>query len=151
MEQSVRERLDVFRRDLTRELGDHAVVCLREFPGGRVVDIEPHRQESRSVTWLEFAEEGTGSLVLQLGDLGGRWELDVTHEDVQFLEDMVRSVVAGRASETFGPGRSTVCVTLADGEVVGSTGGGLLAMLPVPGWYRRGRTVSYAPYALEQA
>lgn len=147
MGKSARERLDAFRGDLTRELRDHASVTLEAVRGWRIVDVEPHERGNRSLTWFESATDGPGSLVLQLGDLGGRWELDVTHEDVQFLEDVAGSVIAGRAEETFGPGRSCMTVTLHDGEVVRQEGGGLLSLMPAPGWRRRGRTVTYAPCA----
>jgi hypothetical protein len=82
------------------------------------------------------------------GHEGGWWELGRMDYDVDFIEDVVRSVIAGRAGETFAPRRSRVDVTLGDGTVVHETGrDGCLSVLgPLVGWTRWGRQVRYLPY-----
>ena len=66
-------------------------------------------------------------------------------KDVNFLTDVVRSVIAGRISEVLGPNRSRVEVTLSDGTTAVETG--YSSLLLNPGWRRRGQKVQYAPYA----
>ncbi len=92
---------------------------------------------------MDFGE----SLQIEAGHVGGRWELDRTMEDVDFIEQVVRAVAAGRVVEVFGPGRSRVEVTFPDGTQAVETGGvSPRGCLPSPGWVRRGRRVNYAPY-----
>jgi hypothetical protein len=92
---------------------------------------------------MDFGE----SLQIEAGHVGGRWELDRTMEDVDFIEQVVRAVAAGRVVEVFGPGRSRVEVTFPDGTQAVETGGvSPRGCRPSPGWVRRGRRVNYAPY-----
>jgi hypothetical protein len=88
-------------------------------------------------------------LMVHAGHNGGRWELDRSEEDVAFIEQTVRAVLAGRVVEIFAPGRSHVVITLADGTVHRETGydGCLAALVPLPGWKRFGRRVEYRAYA----
>jgi hypothetical protein len=87
-------------------------------------------------------------LQVEAGHWGGQWELDRDEAAVDFMEDLVRSVVAGRVVEVFGPGRSRVEVTLSDGSRAVETGGdGLRGLLPSPGWKSRGHRIRYAPYS----
>ena len=84
---------------------------------------------------------------LEAGNEGGRWEVERSSEQLAFLEELARSVVAGRVVETLGPGRSRVEVTLADGTTEIETGySAPRGCLPVPGWVRRGRRVEYTPW-----
>jgi hypothetical protein len=92
--------------------------------------VRPRRSDALAVTWLDVGEE----LQIQAGHGGGPWELGRNPEDVDFLEDVARSVIAGRVVEVFGPNRSRVEVTLADGTQAVETGyNGLRACLPKPG------------------
>ncbi len=58
----------------------------------------------------------------------------------QFFDDVVAAVVTGRVVETFAAGRSAVALTLANGDVVRNVGygGGLISLIPLPGWRRWG-------------
>lgn len=129
--------------DLERTLGDSAVV-VRESPAGQAVVVTPVRPDALGIRWFDFGDQ----LQVQTANgLGGRWELGREHEDVAFLEDVVRSVVAGRVSEVSAGDRSHVEVTLADGTVAAETGSvGLRGLLPKPGWKRSSKRVEYAPY-----
>ncbi len=121
------------------------------FPGGNVEQSVPGR--GLGVSWTDFFpvespdSASAGALQVEAGHLGGLWELGRDAEDLAFLVDLVHSVVACRVVEVFGLARSRVEVTLSDGTVAVETGGvGPAGCLPVPGWVRRGRRVSYAPY-----
>jgi len=130
-------------RRLAHELHDLATVTIDDIAGGTSVSVTPVNPRARAFGWADFVEE----LVLQVGDYGGRWVLEGGPEDVAFLEDMARSVIAGRVREVSAPGRSFVSVTLADGSVETETGYEAPAgCLPLPFWRRRYRTVQYASY-----
>jgi hypothetical protein len=139
------QRLARLADDLETALGDSAVVqCadLRHSDAGAVqTTVIPVRQDALSVTWLDF---GNG-LQVEAGHNGGRWELSRDLDAVTFIENVARSVVAGRAVEIFGPRRSRVEVTFPDGTVAAETGSQGL-VLPLRGWRKRGRRVGYAPY-----
>jgi hypothetical protein len=110
-------------------------------PGIVAVEIDPRNPKALPMTWTFLGQE----IVVQAGRHGGRWELARTPEDVAFMKRLVRSIVAGRVRETFGPKRSCVEVTMEDGSIVSETG--YANAVPVPGWKRRGRTVAYGEYA----
>lgn len=116
--------------------------------GGTGWDLQPVNPRSVPVSWLLFGDE----ILLQAGKLyrGGRWELDRSVEDVQFVERVVRAAVAGRVTETSALARSRVEVTLEDGQVVHETGyeGCQAVLVPLPGWRRWGKRTHYEPYAI---
>lgn len=112
--------------------------------GIRSVWVTPTSSAATRTGWDDMGDQ------LQVyagnGD-GGRWELDRTGEDVNFVEEVVLGVVEGRVAETFGPGRSRVEVLLSSGETAIETGATAPAgCLPLPGWVRRGRRVQYKAY-----
>lgn len=81
------------------------------------------------------------------GGLGGRWELECSHADVDMLEAIVRSIVDGRVREVRAPGRSCVTVSLGDGRDLRETGGvAPTGCLPMPFWKRWGHRIDYQPY-----
>lgn len=133
---------------LRAELAGVATVERGDFPpgGGSYWEVRPLNPRSLVVHWLELGDE----INLQAGgyDRGGRWELERTPENVEFIEAVVRAVAAGRAVETTALARSRVEVVLADGKVVQETGyeGCASILLPLPGWPRWGRTTRYEPY-----
>ncbi|MFJ6200200.1 hypothetical protein [Micromonospora sp. NPDC092111] len=130
-------------RRLARELTGVATVEIDDVKGRLSVAVTPGNPDARAFGWTDFSDE----LVLQVGDYGGRWELEAGPEDVALLEDIVRSVIAGRVREVFAPGRSAISVTLADGSVETEIGGDAPAgCLPLPFWRRWSRSVQYAPY-----
>lgn len=128
---------------LAVELADTARVLVEDVDGGLSVDIVPYRMGARPVSWADFG----GEIILQVGDFGGRWELGSDGEDLAFLEDVVRSVVAGRVTEVFGVRRSRVVVVLGDGTEEVETGyDGPAGCLPIPRWAKWSRRVRYLPY-----
>ncbi|MDG4763168.1 hypothetical protein O7632_03450 [Solwaraspora sp. WMMD406] len=96
---------------LAVELSDCARVLVDHAGTGTLIDIVPCRAGTRSVSWADFGDE----VIVQVGTYGGRWELGGGEQDLAFLEDLVRSVVAGRVVEVFGVRRSRVVVVLTDG------------------------------------
>lgn len=107
--------------------------------------MTPRKEGALALYWFDTGEE------LQVetgGGLGGRWELGRSEEDAAYLEDIVRSVIAGQVVEVSGPGdRSRVTVTLSDGTKDAETGYvGLSGCLPRPGWKRLGRHIRYQPW-----
>lgn len=147
MDDLVQGRLDAFALEVARECEGHATINRGELSGIRFLDVEPTSTRALRFSWIEYGGDGDGALQLQAGHHGGRWELEATMEDVQFIEDVARAVIAGHVVETFGPKRSLVEVTLLNGEVVRETGyDAVRGLIPMPGWRRRGRRVVYAPY-----
>lgn len=140
------ERLVRLADELRRELGDRAIVTSDdEHPEHHAVawEVVPVNPESLSVHWMDFGK----SLQIEAGHVGGRWELDRTMEDVDFIDRIVHAVADGMVVEVFGPGRSRVEVAFPDGTQTVEIGGvAPKGCLPVPGWARRGRRVNYAPY-----
>jgi hypothetical protein len=132
-----------FARQLAKELAEAATVEITSIEGGISVDVTPRTPASRAFGWSDFSDE----IIVQVGDYGGRWELEAHPEDIALLEDIARSVIAGRVREVFAPGRSSVSVTLADGSIETETGAEApRGCLPLPFWRRWSRTVQYAPY-----
>ncbi|MEU6073934.1 hypothetical protein [Micromonospora sp. NPDC047074] len=130
-------------RQLARELVGVATVEIDGVEGGISISVTPRNPDARAFGWTDFSDE----LILQVGDHGGRWELEAGPEDVALLEDIARSVIADRVREVFAPGRSAISVTLADGAVETEIGGEAPAgCLPLPFWRRWSRGIQYAPY-----
>jgi hypothetical protein len=130
--------------DLEAELGDCATVeRLAHGEGLNGTRVTPPHLNALPLAWLDFGD----ALQVEAGHNGGRWELGRDSDDLDFLEDVARSVVAGRVVEVFGPSRSRVEVTLSDGSLSTETGysspGGCL---PLPGWTKLGRRIHYSPY-----
>lgn len=140
----VDERLVRLAEQLRHTLGARAAVSVDDAgPYVAAWSLAPANPEALPVVWMDFGEE----LQVEAGHHGGRWELGRTMEDVEFVEHVVQSVVAGRVVEVFGPGRSRVEVTFADGTKTVETGAVTAkGCLPIPGWVRRGRRVAYAAY-----
>ena len=131
---------------LASELGASVEFEAEDYSEGRV-----HAYTLRPVVPgalpIYFTDMTGQALQLDAGSEGGRWEVERSSEQLAFLEELARSVVAGRVVETFGPGRSRVEVTLADGTTRIETGySAPRGCLPVPGWVRRGRRVQYTPW-----
>jgi hypothetical protein len=127
------------------EAGDAATIELAELDGVEIsmLDVTPVRTDARSLSIV--AEQW---LVVQVGQVGGRFELDWTAQSIAVASELVRGVIAGRVTERFGWSRSRVVVTTADGREYAKTGskGCLPALVPNPGWQRRGRLRDYPPY-----
>ena len=142
----VAQRLCELETRLRDELAGCAQVERSSLSGGRIsmVSIAPENPQALAISWMEMHQE----VILSAGHRGGRWELGWSRGDVEFIENVVWSVVAGRVSEIFAPMRSHVEVTLGDGTVVAETGydGCLTMVTPIPGWRRFGRKVQYSRY-----
>ncbi|MEU4793250.1 hypothetical protein ACFWRG_26395 [Micromonospora tulbaghiae] len=129
---------------LAHELADAAEVKIENPKWGLSVTITPTNPNARAFGWADFGDE----IVLQVGEYGGRWELCPAPEDLAFLDDMARSVVAGRVREVLARKRSLIEVVMPDGSVETHTGyEGPAGCLPLPAWRRRSRSVQYAPYS----
>lgn len=137
-------RLKDLAGDLQWSLGTAATVETDEDYPWAAAELRPVRADALGVSWIEFGNE----VVLSTArGLGGRWEPDRSAESMEFLEDVVRSVVAGRVVEVTAGDRSRIQVTLSDGSVAVETGRvGVRSLLPKPGWRRWGRRIRYAPY-----
>jgi hypothetical protein len=143
-EDEITHRLRLFADALERELSATARVERGDLGlegGGYTVGLQPARAGAMAVSWTDFGDE----LGLYAGTRGW-WELDRDHDAVAFIEDVVRSVIAGRVYEVLGPARSRLVVTLSDGSQTHDTGYDALGLLPLPLWPRWGRRVSYTPY-----
>ncbi|HWH01064.1 MAG TPA: hypothetical protein VNV66_17525 [Pilimelia sp.] len=134
--------LELARR-LVRELAGAATVEIDSIEGGISVTVTPTNPRARAFGWADFSDE----LVMQVGDYGGRWQLEAAAGDVALLEDIARSVIAGRVREVLAPGRSAVSVRLADGSVQTETGSEApVGCIPMPFWRCWSRSVQYTPY-----
>ncbi len=143
----VSARLVGLENRLREDLGNSATVErgeLAETESG-TWDVQPVNPRALPVNWMEWGDQ----IILQAGLCGGRWELDRTPADVDFIEAVVRAAVAGRVVETRTLARSRVDVTFADGRTVHETGyeGCLFGLVPLPGWRRWGKVTRYEPYA----
>lgn len=130
-------------RQLAVELDGAAQTEIKRTAAGLTVRITPHRTGARAIDWADFGDE----IIVQVGDIGGRWELGAEAADLAFMHDLIMSVVAGRVSEVFAYRRSRVTVTLRNGSTEVETGyDGLTACLPLPLWPRWARARRYLPY-----
>lgn len=145
------ERLDAFEVALRAELSGLASVTrehVRNYPSPElydvVVEVEPVNPAAAPISWIASDVD----VVLSVGrGSGPRWELDLDNDGLMGFEDVVRAGIDGRVRETFAWHRSFVEVLHDDGMVERSTGGGLMGLVPMPGWKRWGRHVRYEPYA----
>lgn len=111
---------------------------------GCLVRVTPTRDDALGLVWMDL----WGEVILETaGGPGGRWELSRSDEDLDLLEDIIESVVAGRVIEVFGPARSRVTVTLSGGRRLSERGARALeGCVPMPFWTKWGRKVRYSPY-----
>ena len=110
----------------------------------RNVWVTPTNPAATAVGWDDM---GSQLQAYAGGGHGGRWELDRSPDDVDFIEEVVHAAIEGRVAEVLGPSRSRVEVTLRSGEVVAETGGVAPGgCLPLPGWVKFGRRLQYEPY-----
>ncbi len=147
VEEPPSKRLRQLADRLERSLGEAAAIenDTSTVPGS-LVRITPTRNDALGLVWIELRY---GVVLETSGGPGGRWELSRSEEDIDFLEDIVESVIAGRVVEVFGPARSRVTVTLADGRTFSERGAvASEGCLPMPLWTKWGRKVHYAPYAV---
>ncbi len=106
-----------------------------------VVSVTPPRGAC-PLSWIDLGEQ----VVLQAG-AGGRWELTDALEELDFLEQVVAAVVAGRVSDVTGPAHAFVTVRLGDGTIEqSSVATAPVGCVPLPGWRRWGRRTDYHPY-----
>ena len=115
-------------------------------PGLPTLWIEPVNPRARSVSII-----GEQWLVVQLGEEGGRWELDYDDADLSLAKRLIEAAHAGRIVERVAFARSRVTVTFEDGESDSETGyvGCFSGLLPLPGWTRWGREIHFEPYVVE--
>lgn len=126
-------RLRTLELGLRAQLQGVAAVERSQIAPWLTVSIVPTKPDSLPISW----EEGRpGHLVFQAGHNGGRWELERDEIGTSFIEAAVSAVIAGRVTETFAPGRSSVRITLRDGTWQQETGygGSLSSLVLMPGW-----------------
>jgi hypothetical protein len=136
--------LDAFEDSLHDELEGLAEVERTEWgPDLAVVDVEPYNPQSALVTWIDM---GRG-LVLTVGEAQhARWELDLSQDNLNFLEAAVRAAIDGRVSCTLSKHEDEVEIVHVDGRVEATAGSDLWPSLLR--WRRSKRHVQYEPYAL---
>ncbi len=132
----------------TRELvGSDGTGDLEYLVNGRigVYDVTPNNPRARRINII--AEQW---LIVTVGDIGGRWELDYTDKHLALGRQIIAATVAGRVDERFGFARSRVTVSLENGDIKRATGYDGCASLFVPqfGWTLWGRLKRYEPYRL---
>lgn len=107
-----------------------------------ILRVTPHNPKARSL-----AVVGHQWLQIEAGEHGGSWELGYTDEDIEHARAIIEAVISGRVIELVSLRRSEVRVTLATGSQITETGYGTgLGWLPVPGWRKRAKAVTYEPY-----
>jgi|GEM_PF-1784120 len=132
--------------DHTRDLvGTAASVEVESLCDGRMgaCEILPRNPRARAISVT--AEQW---LIVEVGDPGGRFELDYSPQNVERAKRIIEAAVAGRVTERSAFGRSRVTLTMEDRERVSETGySGCAALLvPLPGWTRWGELKTFEPY-----
>ena len=131
-----------------REMVGESVTVTREDPGSDVpwtllmLTVEPLRSGARRFDVIQLGEE----LVVQIGEIGGRWELSTDADGLEFALLLLDACISGRVHERFAPRRSAVTVRLKNGETFTETGLEPPHLYPIPGWRHLGRRVAYEPY-----
>jgi hypothetical protein len=133
------DRLRAYAADIQREFGSS--ISVDGLPDGDA--------------WFRITPSSPGACSLTFGDdqwidfrpSRGVWEIDYTDEGFQLLDQLVHSVAAGRVTERLGARRSRTEITLANGTVEASNHyDGLTALIPDPGWRRRGSVTEFQPW-----
>ncbi len=135
------DSLEAYVRTL---VGESASIQRATYSEGRVkiLWVTPINPKARTLVIV-----GQQWLQIEAGEHGGRWELDYTPEDIERARAIIEAVISGRVVELISLRRSEVRVTLATGEQVTETGYDTgLGWLPIPGWRKRAKAVSYEPY-----
>lgn len=135
--------LDAFEDGLRAELDGLAEVERTQWsPALAVVDVEPFNPRGAPVSWIDTGD----GLVLTVGfGNHARWELDLSQDDLEFLESVVRAAVDGRVSSALSKHQDAVEIVHQDGSVQSTSGGDFWPSLL---WWHRRRTrhVQYVPY-----
>ncbi|MFS0705600.1 hypothetical protein AB6N23_13870 [Cellulomonas sp. 179-A 9B4 NHS] len=135
--QDPRAVLDRLATVVRERAGDAATVEVSTVSAGvAVLEVRPHRADSCAVTVV--AEQW---LVVCVGAVGGRFELDWEAADVTEAEEILDAAIAGRVVERHGLVWSRVTVTTRDGTERASETIRFRGLLPTLGRRRR-----YAPY-----
>jgi hypothetical protein len=146
VDDAIAARLEALEESLRRELAGRASVTRDAVDDGwgSSVSLVPVGSATLRVGWTGFP----GYDIFVGAGRNGRWELDWSPDDADLTEQIVRAVVAGRVQETFGPGRACVEVAYSDSVKDRSTNyrGCLVWLVPLPGWRRFGRKITYSPY-----
>lgn len=138
---AIRRRLEALAREMQRDLADVAEVQWEE---PHSISLLPSNRRALPVLWFDTGDD---LQVETIGGPGGRWELPRDEAHAEFLEGIVRAVVAGHVTEVFGENRSPVTVTFPDGTTDTVTVYGVgSGCRPMFGWKWRGRVVRYEPY-----
>ena len=125
--------------------GELVLLNVEEIDQGSLLTIEPKRLGSASV-WVVAAEW----IDLQIGDTNCRFTFCYTDDNITLVQEILRGVAAGEATEIRGPGRSLITVMI-DGNTVQTYPGTeslFLALLPVPGWRSWGTRTVFPAYSL---
>ena len=137
--------IDVLEEYVRSLAGEHADYVRGSFYDGRIrtLFVQPKNPKARGISVI-----GEQSLIVEIGNVGGRWELDYTVADVDLVRKLIDAAVAGRVTEVTAPARSKVTVTFPDGSTDSETGydGCLTILIPLPGWTKLGRKIVYEPY-----
>ncbi len=81
--------------ELAQELSSRASVQIDNFDSGISVSITPVSPTACSFGWADIS----GGIWLQVGDQGGRWELEDHPKDLAFLAGIAQSIIADRVHE----------------------------------------------------
>jgi hypothetical protein len=149
-DQEARARLRSLLNRLKHELGALVEIVERdvEIKDAGVDDwwqvfVTPSRPHALGFSWI-FPP---GDIIFQL-DVGGLvWELRRTSQDLDFIENVIQALIAGRVYSVQAPGRVRVVVTMPDGSRVkqrfyDSSSG----CLPLPFWTRWAERTQHVPY-----
>jgi hypothetical protein len=125
--------------------GESAVVDVSSTDGGDVdsLEITPVRTGAARVSVV--AERW---ILVQVGDAGSGFEFAYTPKDIERAHEVITAAIAGRVRERRGLGRSALTVTVSDGSDYTAVwyDSRLSALIPQPGWQKRGRLRTYLPY-----
>ena len=140
--------IDVLVEHIDHVAGRAATISRRGIDGTviQTVWVEPLNPRAREIDII-----GEQFLIVQIGTIGGRWELGYESTDVDFAKELIDAAVAGRIVETVGVECSRVEVAFADGSRHHESGFTARAARPLlwPFTRRRpkqGPEVRYEPY-----
>jgi hypothetical protein len=81
-------------RRLAADLADAAETEISRPGPGLTVRVTPHRTGARPIDWTDFGDE----IIVQVGDIGGRWELGPAPDDLAPAGSRRSSPIDARAS-----------------------------------------------------
>ncbi|HEX6075957.1 MAG TPA: hypothetical protein VFZ32_11930 [Micromonosporaceae bacterium] len=131
-----------FLNQVAEQLGDRASLRVESLDGDEWIELLPRNPRAAKVAVGYSPLDPDADLWITIADEDGG-----EPGDLEWLEQVSAAAIAGRVRLIEGSGRHLLEVTVASGDVRGSTAYDLRGCLPAPFWPRRATVTQFEPYS----